>query len=180
MIEQKKIELMKKLQCLAERGAGGEKETAQKKLQQLMKEYNIEETDLSDDKEEDHEWKFHNNFELKLLRQTIYKIMGKDGVNKIYQYTRGKGQRSIRGVKCTEAQAIQISVEYEFYCDVWKEEQEFLLECFIQKHRIFQTDKDKVINPDHNEKMSEKEMKRMQMAIWAMQDKSMIQRIEEQ
>ena len=41
MIDEKKIELMKKLQRLAERGVGGEKEGAQKKLQQLMKKYNI-------------------------------------------------------------------------------------------------------------------------------------------
>lgn len=47
MIDEKKIELMKKLQRLAERGVGGEKEGAQKKLQQLMKKYNIEESDLS-------------------------------------------------------------------------------------------------------------------------------------
>ena len=53
MIDEKKIELMKKLQRLAERGVGGEKEGAQKKLQQLMKKYNIEESDLSDDKLED-------------------------------------------------------------------------------------------------------------------------------
>lgn len=55
MIDEKKIELMKKLQRLAERGVGGEKEGAQKKLQQLMKKYDIEESDLSDDKLEDHE-----------------------------------------------------------------------------------------------------------------------------
>lgn len=41
MIDEKKIELMKKLQRLAERGVGGEKEGAQKKLQQLMKKYDM-------------------------------------------------------------------------------------------------------------------------------------------
>lgn len=63
MIDEKKIELIKKLQRLAERGVGGEKEGAQKKLQQLMKKYDIEESDLSDDKLEDHEWKFHFNLD---------------------------------------------------------------------------------------------------------------------
>lgn len=67
MIDEKKVELMKKLQRLAERGVGGEKEGTQKKLQQLMKKYDIEESDLSDDKLEDHEWKYHNDFELRLL-----------------------------------------------------------------------------------------------------------------
>lgn len=76
MIDEKKVELMKKLQRLAERGVGGEKEGAQKKLQQLMKKYDIEESDLSDDKLEDHEWKYHNDFELRLLKQTIYKVLG--------------------------------------------------------------------------------------------------------
>lgn len=75
MIDEKKIELIKKLQRLAERGVGGEKEGAQKKLQQLMKKYDIEESDLSDDKLEDHEWKYHNDFELRLLKQTIYKVL---------------------------------------------------------------------------------------------------------
>lgn len=78
MIDEKKIELIKKLQRLAERGVGGEKEGAQKKLQQLMKKYDIEESDLSDDKLEDHEWKYHNDFELRLLKQTIYKVLGMD------------------------------------------------------------------------------------------------------
>lgn len=64
---------------------GGEKEGAQKKLQQLMKKYDIEESDLSDDKLEDHEWKYHNDFELRLLKQTIYKVLGT--VIKDYAFT---------------------------------------------------------------------------------------------
>ena len=122
MIDEKKVELMKKLQRLAERGVGGEKEGAQKKLQQLMKKYDIEESDLSDDKLEDHEWKYHNDFELRLLKQTIYKVLGKDGLNQMYHYRSGKGKKTIQGVQCTKAQAIQIGIEYEFYCETWKEE----------------------------------------------------------
>lgn len=114
MIDEKKIELMKKLQRLAERGVGGEKEGAQKKLQQLMKKYDIEESDLSDDKLEDHEWKYHNDFELRLLKQTIYKVMGKDGLNQMYHYRSGKGKKTIQGVQCTKVQAIQIGIEYEY------------------------------------------------------------------
>ena len=36
MMDQKKIDLLKKLKTLAEQGIGGEKETAQKKLEQLI------------------------------------------------------------------------------------------------------------------------------------------------
>ena len=44
--------MLNKLKALAERGVGGEKETAQRKLQELMEKYEIDENDLSDDKKE--------------------------------------------------------------------------------------------------------------------------------
>lgn len=178
MIDEKKIELMKKLQRLAERGVGGEKEGAQKKLQQLMKKYNIEESDLSDDKLEDHEWKYHNDFELRLLKQTIYKVMGKDGLNQMYHYRSGKGKKTIQGVQCTKAQAIQIGIEYEFYCETWKEEHDFFFKCFVQKHKIFPTKEEMIIRPQDDAEMSDEDAMRMQMAMSAMKDKSMTQRIE--
>lgn len=45
-MNEKKMELIKKLKALAERGERGERETAQKKLEQLMAKYGIEEEDL--------------------------------------------------------------------------------------------------------------------------------------
>lgn len=170
MIDEKKIELMKKLQRLAERGVGGEKEGAQKKLQQLMKKYNIEESDLSDDKLEDHEWKYHNDFELRLLKQTIYKVLGKDGLNQMYHYRSGKGKKTIQGVQCTKAQAIQIGIEYEFYCETWKEEHDFFFKCFVQKHKIFPTKEEMIIRPQDDIEMSDEDAMRMQMAMSAMKD----------
>lgn len=172
------FELMKKLQRLAERGVGGEKEGAQKKLQQLMKKYDIEESDLSDDKLEDHEWKYHNDFELRLLKQTIYKVLGKDGLNQMYHYRSGKGKKTIQGVQCTKAQAIQIGIEYEFYCETWKEEHDFFFKCFVQKHKIFPTKEEMIIRPQDDVEMSDEDAMRMQMAMSAMKDKSMTQRIE--
>lgn len=46
----KKKELLKKLQALAERGVGGEKESAERKLRELIKKYNIDEAELAEDK----------------------------------------------------------------------------------------------------------------------------------
>lgn len=93
------------MQALAERGVGGEKETAQKKLEQLMKKYGVEDSDLSEDKEEDHEFKYHNEFEKKILRQLFYKIVP-DYRSHTYYYTRGIGSKSIYGIRCTKAQAL--------------------------------------------------------------------------
>ena len=69
MMDQKKIDLLKKLKTLAEQGIGGEKETAQKKLEQLMQKYNVEEQELSDDVVERYEFRYHGEFEKRLLLQ---------------------------------------------------------------------------------------------------------------
>lgn len=42
-MDDKKKQLLNKLKALAERGVGGEKETAQRKLQELMEKYEIDE-----------------------------------------------------------------------------------------------------------------------------------------
>lgn len=179
MIDEKKLLLMKKLRELAERGVGGEREGARQKMEELMKKYNIEEADLSDDIEEDFEFKYSNDQEFKLLSQTFYKVIWKDYIHKAYRYTRGKGQKTIRGIRCTKQQGIQIAIEYEFYCQQWKKEQEFLLSAFIQKHNIFMMDEDKQINgEEEKEKMSRKEALRMLAAMEAMEDASIVQRIE--
>ena len=56
-MDDKKKQLLNKLKALAERGVGGEKETAQRKLQELMEKYEIDENDLSDDKKEKYQFK---------------------------------------------------------------------------------------------------------------------------
>lgn len=155
MMNQKKIDLLKKLKNLAEQGVGGEKETAQKKLKQLMKKYNVEEEELSDDTEEKYEFTFHGEFEKRLLLQVGYKILGKKIKKKMYEYKKGAGKRTTRIIECTKAEALQIRIEHEFYCDLWKEEQDFFFECFIQKHRIFAEDNEE--KTGKNRKMTREE-----------------------
>ena len=108
----------------------------------------------------------------------MYKVIGKDFTEHVYAYTRGRGSKTILLLRCTDAQAIQISIEYEFYCQTWKEEQEFFFRCFVQKHSIFQMDESKRIQNDNEEELSREESLRMQLAMNAMQDKSMVQRLE--
>lgn len=177
MIDEKKRELLKKLQALAERGVGGEKETAQKKLEQLMKKYKIEEEDLSEDKEEDYDFRYHNEFELKILRQLFYKIVP-DYKRHTYTYRYGKGSKSTYGIRCTKAQALQIRIEYEFYCALWKEEVDFFMSAFIQKHRLFAMP----TSDEHIDKtpMSKKEILRMMAMMEGMQDKSIVPMLEEE
>lgn len=62
-MDEKKKELLRKLQALAQRGVGGEKEGAQKKLEELMEKYGVEEADLTDEVEEDNDFFYKNKFE---------------------------------------------------------------------------------------------------------------------
>ena len=170
MADEKKLELIKKLQTLAERGVGGEKETAQKKLTKLMEKYNIEETDLSDDKLELHEFKYHNKFESKLLRQLFFKIVP-NYKEHLYVHKYGKGSRSIWAIECVKAQALQIQIEYDFYRTLWEEEVEFFFSAFIQKHWIFPL-MSKENRDDNSNILSDEEYMRMQILIDGMQNKS--------
>lgn len=176
MADEKKLELLKKIRALAERGVGGEKEGAQRKLEELMEKYHVGEADLSDDIPEDFEFKYHNNFEKKLLNQTFYKVIGKDFLEQMFYYKCGEGSRSIIGIRCTRQQGIQIAIEYDFYRQLWEEEQEFFFVCFIQKHNIFATNPEDRLNKESNQ-MSIEEMTRMATAMRAMKDKAIVKRL---
>lgn len=80
-MDNKKKQLLNKLKALAERGVGGEKETAQRKLQELMEKYEIDENDLSDDKKEKYQFKYKNEFEKKLIKQIAYRTFKKECIH---------------------------------------------------------------------------------------------------
>lgn len=169
--DEKKMELLKKLKALAERGVGGEKEGAQKKMEQLMKKYGIEDIDLLEEKVEDYDFRYHDEIEKKLIIQIFYKVVP-DFETKMYIYRYGKGSRSMLGIACTKAQALQIQVEYEFYRELWKEEKELFFSAFLNKHNIFGEQK----NGSEEKELTEKDLERlqrMQMMICGMQDKSL-------
>lgn len=175
MIDEKKLELLKKLQALAERGVGGEKEGAQRKLEQLMKKYGIEDLDLTQEDEEDFDFKYKNEYEHKILRQLFYKIVP-DYRKRTYYYKYGKGSRSTYGIRCTKAQGLQIQIEYDFFRDLWKEDVDFLLKAFIQKHRLFSTrSKDDI----DESPMDRAEKMRMMAMMFGMQEKSIMPMLEE-
>ena len=162
-MDDKKKQLLNKLKALAERGVGGEKETAQRKLQELMEKYEIDENDLSDDKKEKYQFKYKNEFEKKLIKQIAYRTFKKEWSERMYTYSRGRGKRSIMLIECTKAEEIQL------------EEAEFLFNVFIQKHRIF--DPEGSCKKDHY-RMKEQDLKRMSMMEMLLQDKTMTKMLE--
>lgn len=76
-MDEKTIQRIKKLQALAERGVGGEKTTAQKKLAKLLKDNGI--NSLDELQKEEYKYtifSYNGKHEIKLLRQCMYKVMG--------------------------------------------------------------------------------------------------------
>lgn len=172
-IDERKKELLQKLYVLAERGERGEREAARQQLDKLLKKYNINEADLADDTLAEHWFAYANEWEKRLFDQVCYKV-APDAP--IYKLNYGKGARTSRGVKCTKAEAVQIGVEFDFYKQLWKEEQAFFFSAFIQKHRIFD------ISPGHKTNdgsMSRKDLLRMSMLMNGMQHREPHKMIEE-
>lgn len=164
-IDEKNMALLKKLKALAEQGVGGEKENAQRKLDELMKKYGVDEADLSDDKLEDHDFRYHNKWEKKILRQVIYKVATG---RREYRYKYGRGSQTTWGCTCTKAEALQIQIEYEFYVSLWEEELEMFSMAFIQKYQIFD------MKPGHKTVEIDADVSRRMNAMMAgMQDRSL-------
>ncbi len=159
-MSEKKKELLKKLKALAERGVGGEREGAERKLRQLMKKYGVEQMEIDEEQENRYEIKYSGRYEERLLSQIVFRV--RNDTEGQYRRMEGKGSRSVLIVKCTEAQKIQICIEFDFYRELLKEEQELLFQAFIQKHRIFRES-----SGESEEIRTPEEMERLER-MWAM------------
>jgi hypothetical protein len=136
-----------------------------------MVKYSVKEADLSDDKLEDHDFRFHTKYEKRILRQVMYKV---NADRRQYSYRYGEGSRTTFGITCTKAEALQIQIEYEFYVGLWYEELDFFLRAFIQKHSIFD------LKPGHaTSEISDEDLARLVAMMEGMKDVSLNPMLEE-
>lgn len=152
-MEEKTIARIKKLQALVERGVGGEKTTAQRMLDKMLKENGI--TTLEELENEEYEYtlfSYNGKHEIKLLRQCMYKVMGADS-------DRTKGKRQKLGIYCTPSQKREIELEFDFYRNVFYEELQTFMDAFIQAQGIFPPDA-----PQGNGELTEDDIKMLFMA----------------
>lgn len=159
-MEEKTIQRIKKLKALAERGVGGEKETAAKMLQRLLEKNGISTLEeLEKDEAEYFLFSYKGKHEITLLKQCVYKVMGYSDHTTYY---RTRGTRQKIGIYCTKAQRIEIELEFEFYRNVFYEELPIFMSAFIQAQGIFPTDA-----PQRNRdlwELSEDELRKLQIA----------------
>lgn len=137
LIDDKLKNRIDKIRALAERGVGGEKATAQAKLDKLLSDNGLTLDDLTDEDTHYYLFSYTDRFTRKLLCQVIYKILGADSGSKFY---RTQGKRMKIGVYCSASQKIEIDLEYEFYRDLFFDEVDDMLSAFIQKQDLFPSD----------------------------------------
>lgn len=159
MVGEKTKNRIKKLQALAERGVGGEKETAKAKLEKLLADNGIHSLEeLEEDKVEYFLFSYNGRHEIKLLKQCVYKVLGAKADRTAY---RSQGRRQKIGYYCTKAQKMEIELEFNFYRKVFYEELEFFMKAFIQVQKIFPADAPR----DNSAELDEEELKRLKKII---------------
>lgn len=167
-----KIDLVNKLKELMQSDNEYERKSAEDKLKLIMNKYDIDESELDNDKINHYTFYYHNNLEKTLLVQTIIKILGFD--TPMYKNT-GKGKKIRLYINCTYSQYLEISMQYDFYVELMKEELDVFIRAFVYKHNIFPSTEpdDRELSDDEIDKI----MRARQM-MQGMKDKSYIYRIE--
>lgn len=134
MTREQAEEKLKKIKALAERGVDGEKDGAEKVYRELMKKYQIEEAEVLEDRVTLHWFGYSDNLEEDLLTQIFYKVTG----SPTYQRYTGKySRRKKRGCECTELEAIEIKMLFNFYKGELKREMGAFLIAFNSKNDLF-------------------------------------------
>ena len=129
---EKIVEKLKKIKALAECGVGGEKETALRMYEELKTRYEIEDKEIEE--VTTHWFSYKDDLEEKLLIQIFYKVTGSASYN-IYvgRYKR----RKKRGCDCTELEATEITLLFNFYREELKKEIKVFWEAFKIGNNLF-------------------------------------------
>lgn len=134
-IQREKIaEKLKKIKALAERGVGGEKETAMRMYEDLKARYEIEDEEIMLDAVTLHWFSYADSLEEDLLTQIFYKVTGSASY---HHYTGKYSRRKKRGCDCTEIEAAEITLLFNFYKEELKRELKAFMIAFKNGNDLF-------------------------------------------
>lgn len=123
-----------KIKALAERGVGGEKETAMRMYEELKARYEIEDEEITLDEVTLHWFSYKNDLEEDLLTQIFFMVTGSASY---HRYTGSYSRRKKRGCDCTEVEAAEITLYFNFYKEELKREMEAFMAGFKFKNNLF-------------------------------------------
>jgi hypothetical protein len=142
----KHIELAKKLKALAEKGIGGEKTTAEKMLNDLLKKHNLTIEEVEGEKLQDFYFSINDKHIWTLLYQIIkyvnleIRCFGEIPKDKIREL-KLKGNYL---VECTVSEYIEIEAKFDFYSKLYKSELDTFLSAFIEANDLGINDPNRV------------------------------------
>lgn len=125
---------LRKLQALAERGVGGEKDNAQRMLEKLLTRHGLTLDSLAEERREVRWFKYATTMERNLAAQIAYKVIGPSFDQSCY---RNKGRRSQIGFELTPSEAVEFDLHYEVLRTALAEHMEIAFSAFIQVNRVF-------------------------------------------
>ena len=140
------IDRLKKIKALSEKGVGGEKGSAERHLEELMRKYGITEEDLNE--EEIAVERFFNACEnTALFVQIVCKIFGKKSslykrkIKREYRlYFTNNGELGdvdfTHSVVCTKAEFLEIKFYYETYLADYKKQLDVFFYAYLDKNNL--------------------------------------------
>jgi len=145
-----RIELLRKVKALADRGVGGEKETAQATLERLLSKHGLTKADLEEDQKEWCFFSYSQDVERDLLGQIIYMVTGSAPCGCVGAHTNRK--RKKLSVEATTAERIEIEANFEFFKGALADELEVFMSAFSHKNHLFPPpSKDKTTDEERRE-----------------------------
>lgn len=127
-------EKLKKIKALADRGVGGEKETAMRMYEELKARYEIEDEEIMLDAVSLHWFGYNGELEEDLLTQIFYKVTGSATY---HVYTGKYKRRKKRGCDCTEIEAAEIKLLFNFYKEELKQELKTFMIAFRSGNNLY-------------------------------------------
>lgn len=150
------------LKALAEKGAPGEKENAQRMLSMFIKKYSISMDELYDEQKELHFFPYSQEIERRLLSQVIYAVTGRDSYG-CKGALSGRKRKKL-GVECTLSEKIEIETNFAFYKRALQEELDIFFAAFANKNNIFPAD----CEAKDDSTATEEEKRRVEKISWLM------------
>lgn len=134
MEHEKIAEKLKKIKALADRGVGGEKETAMRMYEELKARYEVKDEEIMLDTVKLHWFGYNGELEEELLTQIFYKVTGSATY---HVYTGKYKRRKKRGCDCTEIEAAEITLLFNFYKEELKRELEAFMLAFRSGNDLY-------------------------------------------
>ena len=130
-----RIELLRKIQALAERGVGGEKRNAEELLARMMAAYSITEQDLKKDEIKFQTFPYKTDLDRRLIKQMIYMVTGETpcGVKRV---ATGRTLKEV-GVDCTDAQRVEIEIARRFYAEAMEKDLDVFFVAFCKRNNLY-------------------------------------------